>query len=83
MTRTGLIAAFSMLAVASPSAAFPVAPGVGPAPAAPDSARYCLRMEPITGTRIETVECRTRYEWADLDVNVDDEWAENGVRVLA
>jgi hypothetical protein len=84
MTHKGLIAAFSMLAAASPvSAAFPIAPGVGPAPVAPETARYCLRMEPITGTRIETIECRTRYEWAELDVNIDEEWAQNGVRILA
>ena len=57
-------------------------PGM-PAPAAEPNALYCLRMEPITGTRIGTIECRTRGDWADVDVNVDDEWAENGVRVLA
>ena len=83
MTRKGLIAAIGMIAAAAPVSAFPAAPGPGPAPAAPDSARYCLRMEPITGTRIETIECRTRADWADLDVNVDDEWAQNGVTVLA
>ena len=57
-------------------------PGM-PAPEASPSALYCLRMEPITGTRIGTIECRTRDAWAEDDVNVDDEWAENGVRVLA
>ena len=40
-------------------------------------------MEPITGTRIETIECRTRDDWAQLEVDVDEEWAENGVRILA
>ena len=54
-----------------------------PAPAAPPNALYCLKMEPITGTRIGTIECRTRFDWAQDEVNVDDEWAENGVRVLA
>ena len=52
------------------------------APAAPPYARYCLRVDPVTGSRIETIQCRTREEWARLDVNVDQEWAENGVRVI-
>jgi hypothetical protein len=32
---------------------------------------------------METIQCRTREGWADLDVNVDQEWAQNGVRVIA
>jgi uncharacterized protein YjhX (UPF0386 family) len=40
-------------------------------------------VDPVTGSRIETIQCRTRDEWADLDVNVDREWALNGVRVIA
>ena len=57
--------------------------GTTGAPQGTPTARYCLRVDPATGTRIETVQCRTREEWADLDVDVDQEWAENGVRVLA
>ena len=45
--------------------------------------RYCLRVDPVIGSRIETVQCMTREEWADLDVNVDAEWAQNGVKVIA
>ena len=52
------------------------------APQAPANARYCLRVEPITGTRIETIQCRTREDWASLEVDVDREWAQNGVRVI-
>jgi len=48
----------------------------------PDT-RYCLRIDPPTGSRIETIQCRTRDEWASLDVDVDQEWAASGVRVLA
>jgi hypothetical protein len=59
-----------------------VLPGV-PAPAGAPNALYCLRMEPITGTRIGTIECRTRDDWAQLEVDVDEEWSENGVRILA
>ena len=52
------------------------------APAAPPFARYCLRVDPVTGSRMETIQCKTREEWARLDVNIDQEWAENGVRVV-
>ena len=52
------------------------------APAAPADARYCLRIEAITGSRIERVLCETRAEWWELGVDVDKEWAEEGVRVV-
>jgi hypothetical protein len=51
---------------------------------------YCLRVGPYTGTRLEGVQCRTREEWAEqcvfeelvmTCVDVDKEWAENGVRI--
>ena len=45
--------------------------------------RYCLRVDPITGSHLETIECRTREDWAELGVDVDQEWAQNGVRVIA
>ena len=51
------------------------------APAGSAGTRYCLRIEPIIGTRIETIQCKTREEWAMLEIDVDQEWAENGVRV--
>jgi hypothetical protein len=40
-------------------------------------------VDPPTGSRIETIQCRTREDWAELDVDVDQEWAQNGVRVIA
>jgi hypothetical protein len=52
------------------------------APPGTPSTRYCLRVDPITGSRLETIQCRTRADWASLDVDVDQEWAENGVRVV-
>ena len=55
------------------------APG---APPAPESALYCLRVEAATGTRLETVQCRTRAEWTEWEIDVDQEWAEEGVRVI-
>lgn len=79
-----MVAALSMIVAASPGLASvqtEPAPEAG-APTAPAGARYCLRTE-VTGTRIESVVCLTREEWADGDVDVDKEWAENGVKVLA
>jgi hypothetical protein len=70
-----LLFALSMLA------ALPAPPQTG-APPAPPSARYCLRVDPPTGSKIETIRCETREGWALLDVNVDAEWAAWGVRVL-
>jgi len=53
-----------------------------PAPAAGPDAKYCLRVDPITGSLVETIQCWTRAEWADQGVDVDLEWAKNGVRVI-
>jgi hypothetical protein len=36
----------------------------------------------VTGSRIETIQCKTREDWARLDLDVDQEWAQNGVRVI-
>jgi len=67
------------------AAALPMPAGsadmAGAPPGGPDS-RYCLRVDPITGSRMQTIQCRTRADWASLDVDVDREWAENGVRVI-
>ena len=71
-----LITALSLLA-ANP----PLPPGT-PAPPGPPQTLYCLRLDPLIGSRIETTECKTRYEWAMLGLDVDQEWAENGVRVI-
>ncbi|HYE28646.1 MAG TPA: hypothetical protein VEA61_10480 [Allosphingosinicella sp.] len=52
------------------------------APAAGPDARYCLRVEPVTGSRVERIRCWTRERWAGLGVDVDREWAKEGVRVI-
>jgi hypothetical protein len=77
-----LIFALGMI-VASPLAAQPEMPPQGGAPAGAETTRYCLRVDPITGSRMETIQCRTREDWASLEVDIDKEWAENGVRVLS
>jgi hypothetical protein len=73
----GLLVAVLPLA---PANAVPNSPG---APEGTPSTRYCLRVDPITGSRLETIQCRTREDWASLEVDVDQEWAENGVRVIS
>lgn len=84
MAHRQLILALSMIVAVSPvSATQPDRPREGAAPAAPADARYCLRVDPITGSRMETIQCRTRADWAQLEVDIDQEWADNGVRVIA
>ena len=80
MADIGMVVLSLMLATSQPAAGEPAMAG---APAGDANTRYCLRVDPITGSRMETVQCRTREDWASLEVDVDQEWAENGVRVLA
>jgi hypothetical protein len=84
MSHGKLAAAFSLIVVAaSPVLAQPAEPdSLTGAPAAGPDARYCLRVEPVTGTRIERVRCWTRERWAELGVDLDREWAREGVRVI-
>ncbi|HEX8842662.1 MAG TPA: hypothetical protein VF757_10240 [Sphingomicrobium sp.] len=79
MAHHQLMAALAVMAAALPS---PANPGASGAPAGSPSTRYCLRVEPDPYSRIETIQCRTREEWAELGLDVDHEWAENGVRVI-
>jgi hypothetical protein len=81
MTLGTLILALGMVLGTSQLAA--TIPATGGAPTGTAETRYCLRVDPETGSRVATIQCRTRDEWAALDVNVDQEWAENGVRVIA
>ena len=60
--------------------------GTAPAAAAPaggPETKYCLRVDPLPGSRIETIQCKTRDEWALLEIDVDVEWSENGVKTIA
>lgn len=88
------VAALGMIAAASPLSATtpePI-PATLPTNAAPGTL-YCLRVGPYTGSRLESVQCQTRaewaeecayqdYPWADVCVDVDQEWAKNGVRII-
>ena len=72
----------ALIAAASPLAAAQNEPAMEGAPAAGPNAKYCLRVDAFTGSRVETVKCWTREQWADQGVDVDKEWAKEGVRVL-
>jgi len=75
--------ALSMVAVASPLAASQ--PDLGrptAAPAGTPQTKYCMRIEAVTGTRLETVKCWTREEWAEEGVDIDKDWPKEGVAVL-
>ena len=77
------IFALTIVAVASPLWASQPEPAQQTgAPSAPATARYCLRVDPITGSRMETIRCETRDTWAAMEVDVDKEWATWGVRVV-
>jgi hypothetical protein len=81
--RKEFVLALSMIVATSPVlAAQPEPTPVAGAPTAAADARYCLRVEPITGSRLGAIACETRDEWAQLGVDVDKEWAEDGVRVI-
>ena len=82
MAHRELLFALGMIAAASPVAASRPEPTPPTAPAGGPETRYCLRVEPHTGTRIESVECWTREEWAAAEVDVDQEWPKEGVRII-
>ncbi len=82
MAHKILIVALSMIVATSPVSASnqePIPPA--PAPAGTPETEYCMRVEAVTGTRLETIECWTRAEWAEQGVDVDQDWAKEGVEV--
>ena len=52
------------------------------APAGNADTRYCMKIEAMTGTKIEAVRCWTRAEWEEQGVDLDKEWPREGVRVI-
>ena len=79
--RTALFATGMIFAAAPLSATNQHSEPTAVAPAGTADTRYCMRVEPVTGSRIETIECWTRTQWAEQGVDVDGEWAEEGVEV--
>ena len=78
-----LLVAIAAIAAASPvSAAGEDRTRTTAAPAGTSETRYCMRVEALTGSRIEQVQCWTRATWAEQGVDVDRDWAEEGVRTI-
>jgi len=83
MAYKELFVALSMIVTASPlSASQSDQPPATPAPAGTPETKYCLRVDPLPGQLAQTVQCWTRAEWADQDVDVDKVWATDGVRTV-
>ena len=82
MVKNPWIVAAGMIAVASPALATTAQPiSMQEAPAGTPQTKYCMRVDPLTGSLVETIQCWTREEWAEQGVDVDREWAKNGVNV--
>ena len=71
----------AVLLAATASAAAADAPASA-APAGTATTRYCMKVEAVTGTRHERTECWTRAQWFAQGVDVDRDWAEEGVRTI-
>jgi hypothetical protein len=83
MTKRGLLVALgAFVASSSALASQPDPSRMRVAPAGTAETRYCMRIEAVTGTRIEKVVCWTRQEWADQGVDVDHDWPKEGVAVI-
>jgi len=74
--------AFGKSAIVLGLIAAAAAPAMAQAPAGSAETRYCLRVEPGTGSRVERVRCWTRQEWTWQGVDVDKDWPREGVRTL-
>ena len=79
MAHANSIAALALAAAAAPLAA---APGEQQAPAGTADTRYCMKVEAVTGTRLERTECWTRAQWAEQGVDVERDWPKEGVRTI-
>ena len=62
------LALLSLIFTAAPAAAADPAKNQT---AAQDRTKYCIEVEASTGSRINKMECRTKAEWAQLGVDVD------------
>ena len=78
------VVALGMIVAASPATAINQdRDQTAGAPAASPGAKYCMHVEPVTGSRIETIECWTREQWAEQGVDLDKDWAKEGVKVIS
>lgn len=73
MKYSAVAAAFATLLIASPASAWNS--GQGNTAATKTQAKektYCLQFGLDTGSRINRVECKTKREWAQLGVDIDE-----------
>jgi hypothetical protein len=80
MAHKALMLALAVTASPLSAATFDAPPPAGAPPGGPGTL-YCMHVDPITGSNVQTTQCWTRDEWADQGVDVDKEWAKNGVRI--
>ena len=73
--------AYTKLALALTLTAAAPAMAYVQAPQGSETTRYCMRIT-LTGNVIEPVRCWTRDQWADQGVDVDKEWAKEGVAII-
>ena len=71
MKHKALAAALGTLLFASAASANPQGNSAAAKPAAKNRT-YCLQFGLDTGSRINRVECKTKREWAQLGVDVDE-----------
>ena len=90
MAHKGWIFALGAMVIASPVSAQPDSGPIEvndravpttPAPPGTPFTKYCMRVE-LTGHAMEPVRCWTRAEWAEQGIDVDREWAREGVRII-
>ena len=79
MAHRYLIAAIGLLAAAAPLSASVHDNPAGATPVESANGKFCLRVEAITGSKVETIQCMTREEWVAQGVDLDREWAKEGV----
>ncbi|HEU5482347.1 MAG TPA: hypothetical protein VFU80_04550 [Sphingomicrobium sp.] len=84
MAHKDLLIALGMIVAASPASAGIQDPVLATgAPEGTQDTKYCMRIEAALGSRLEEVKCWTREEWAENEVDVDKEWAKEGVAVIS
>lgn len=83
MAHMKLAVAFSLIVAVTPAFAQPSGrDSMTGAPAAGPDARYCLRVAADTGSLVERIRCWTREQWVGQGVDVDKEWAREGVKII-
>lgn len=82
MAFRALAIAFGLAVAATPVSATIQDNQLLTAPAGTPETLYCMHIEAITGSRLEKTKCWTRQEWAEQGVDVDRDWAKEGVRTI-